>query len=527
MKYQKLILLVLFLFLFLFLLLSFLTLPRNPLQNDDASLYALAAKNAIIHNMWLAQFVTPGDLSSFMDKPPLGIWLLAWLPKIIGINQLTIHIPNVLYYCLVLALLYFALSRLASRRLAFYSTLTAATSLCLVVFSRSPKLDVLLTLFVLAANMSLYAFKKENKPKYLMLFTLALALGFLVKSGHGLIFPGLTALALFCFDGELRRRTIGFIFSRNFVFCLLLFLVIVGGVLWAQAIPLKEQWLPYLKSITIQSKYNTSYLGFGFHSSAIGFLLIAAFPWMAFICYRPHSSLTRFCHFWLWSNFFFLLFFYQQSDLRTFTVFVPPLAILAGERLASLQLWSRRRLAEVAWSLFYLFVFSAILIGMLVNPKNAQGFDLTNAIVPVAFFVLSLLLLAAYSFRPSRQLFTAGFLTICLSYAILFYNTLPLANAFNPDLNWPRTINAYRQKGYSFIIYRPPDRPLFYSPDLFWVDFMAGPADRYYWDRNELKHDLAGTKIILLSDLASFNKLNMNRAITIARDNYSALYQIN
>ena len=74
--------------LIVFVAASFLLLPRNPLLNDDATLYALAAKNAVLHNQWLAQFVTPGDLSSFLDKPPLGIWMLAWIPKIIGIIKM-------------------------------------------------------------------------------------------------------------------------------------------------------------------------------------------------------------------------------------------------------------------------------------------------------------------------------------------------------------------------------------------------------------------------------------------------------
>lgn len=169
-------------------MISFFTLPRNPLQNDDAALYALAVKNAIIHNHWLAQFVTPGDLSSFLDKPPLGIWLLAWIPGLAGVNELTIHIPNVFYYTVLLILIYFSLAKLASKRLAFYSTLIAATSLCLVVYSRAPKLDVLLTLFVFTAHISLYAFLKKDNPSYLLPLTLSLAGGFLVKSGFGILF---------------------------------------------------------------------------------------------------------------------------------------------------------------------------------------------------------------------------------------------------------------------------------------------------------------------------------------------------
>ena len=323
---------ILFILLITFLLVSFLTLPRNPLQNDDASLYALAAKNAVVHNQWLAQFISPGDPTSFLDKPPLGIWLLAWPAKLFGVSELTVHIPNVLYFTLLLLILYLSLARLSSRKTALYSTLIAATSLGLVAYSRAPKLDILLPLFVLTAHLSLFAFLKKNKPSYLIPFTLSLACGFLIKTGFGLVLPALTILFLLLFSAKARER---FFRLRVTHYALLVSLLVfvVGGVLLLQKIPLGEQWLPYLRSITIQSKYNTSYLGFGFYYSIIGFLLVILFPWSALWLssvkipnpFPPSPSplirgkgreglgvktltLSTFCSLWFWSNFLFLLF---------------------------------------------------------------------------------------------------------------------------------------------------------------------------------------------------------------------------
>jgi hypothetical protein len=104
----------------------------------------------------------------------------------------------------------------------------------------------------------------------------------------------------------------------------------------------------------------------------------------------------------------------------------------------------------------------------------------------------------------------------------LFYNTLPIANAFNPDVEWPGMIAEYRQKGYEFYIYRPPDRKLVMSPDLFYVDFISGPADQYFWDNAELKKNLYKHKAIILSDTESWNKLKI-KGKTIASDSYSSL----
>ena len=308
----------------------------------------------------------------------------------------------------------------------------------------------------------------------------------------------------------------------------------MAGVLALQAIPLGEQWLPYLKSITIQSKYNTSYLGFGFYYSIIGFLLVILFPWSALWLSSVKLprvlaplTLTSFCSLWFWSNFLFLLFFYRQSDLRTFTVFVPPLAILAGIRVAQLfrKPATERRgfLAPLLWNTFFLIIFGAILVVLLLKPQNADGFDLSAALVPLGILVASLAALQFFLWRPDDRKLTATFALACLGYSVLFWNSQTLVRAFNPDLNWPKTIARYRSEGNKFYIYRPPDRKLFYSPDLFYVDFMAGPADRYYWDGIVLRQDLAKGQAILLSDTASLNKLKLNSYVVLARDNYSTL----
>jgi len=518
--------LCLFLLLCLFILASFATLPRNSLQNDDASLYALAVKNAVVHNQWLAQFVTPGDLSSFLDKPPLGIWLLAWFPKIFGVNELTVHFPNVIYYLILLLILFLFLSRFANRKLALYATLIAATSLCLVVYSRAPKLDVLLTLFVMTAHFSLYAFLKKNDPVHIIPLTLSLAAGALTKSGFGILFPGLTVLFLLAFNPAARKKLLNILFTRYALLYSLFFSIIVGGVLYLQRFALHDQWLPYLKSITLQSKYNVAYLGLGFHYSIIGFLLITIFPWtpLFFSSLKLRLSklnLNTFCNLWFWSNLLFLLFFYRQNDLRTFTVLVPPLAILAGIKLIS-NSWKPRP-SVAGFQIFFLAVFSIIFTALLFNPRNPQGFDLSAAIFPIGLFVISLFVLTIYFWKPTSGKFATAFALICLSYGILFYNTKLIAHAFNPDVTWPSLIKEQREKGAKFYIYRPPDRQLFYSPDLFWVDFMAGPADKYFWDKKELLKNLAKEKAIVLSDTESWKKLGLKQDKIIAEDNYSRL----
>lgn len=520
----------------LFIVASFLTLPRNPLLNDDAANYALMAKNAIIHNQWLVQYFTPGDPASFLDKPPLGIWLLAWLPKLTGVNQLTVHIPNLIYYGLLLALLYWGISHLGSKKLALYSTIIAATSLALVVYARAPKLDVPLTLFVTAANLALFVYLKKGKPVWLYLFALALAGGFLVKSGFGLLMPALTVLGILVTRGPGREKLLPTIFTKETLFSLLILLAVVGAVLGAQAFVLQDQFLPYLKSITIQGKYNASYLGVGFNSSIILLLLITLFPWTPFFAASilPKQwnlnrranpkvlSLSRFSLIWFWSNFLFLLFFYKQTDFRTFTLLVPPMAIISALSLSPF-IKGRKRGGLVVQSInfFFLFIFAVAFFLILNQPQNAQGINLSAALLPVGFFTLALIVLPFALFLPS--FFPFSFLLVCLAYVVLFWNTLPLANAFNPDITWPKLIGDQRAAGTKFYIYRPPDRNLFFSPDLCYVDFLAGPADQYFWEGNTLKAALAREKAIVLSDTKSWEKLGIHNAKIMAQDNYSQI----
>lgn len=507
----------------LFIAVSFLTIPRDALQNDDASLYALAAKNMVVHGQWLGPLISPGDLSSFVDKPPLGLWLLAWFPKLFGVSELTIHFPNVIYFTLILTLLYFLLVRLSSKKIALYSTLIAATSLCLAVYSRTPKLDVPLTLFLLTAHLLLYGWLKKDKPVYLLVFAASLAGGFLVKSGFGLVLPLLTVLFLFIFNARARQKLL----TPHLIPSSALFALIVGSVLYTQSFALHDQWLPYLKSITITSKYSTGYLGFGFYYSIIGFLLVAVFPWtplaLTGVKWRLFGSklnVSTFCSLWFWSNFLFLLFFYKLTDLRTFVALVPPLAILAAIKLISVS-W-KPRLPVAGFQLFFCALFAVILIALLIRPVNPQGFSLVYAIWPIAFFTLSLALLAFFFLKPSKPSLAVCFALIALSYSILFYNTKPLVEAFNPDVKWPALVREYKEKGFSFYIYRPHDRNLFYSPDLFYVDFMAGPADRYYWEAGELRKVLKQGDAIVLSDTASWKRLGLNLPV-LAEDNYSLI----
>jgi 4-amino-4-deoxy-L-arabinose transferase-like glycosyltransferase len=512
----------------LFLALSFLTLPRIALQNDDASGYALSVRNTIVFNEWFAPLLSQGDPTGLFDKPPLGIWLLAWFPKLAGLNEITIHVPNVIYFCILLAVFYFFLARYTNKDAALISTMIAATGLCLTVYSRAPKLEVPLALCLTLAHFSLYSYLASGKARYAYGVAAAAAAGFLIKSGLGLLPLVLTTLALLIFLPATREKIWRLVFSRHGLFSFLLFLGITGGVIGAQYLALKDAWTYYLGIITLKSPYNPGYLGLGFHPSILGFLLIAIFPWtplfLGNLKIKKDFSPATFAALWLWPNFIFLLFCYNFTDLRTFTAFVPPLAIIAGAKLNGLLANKERAgTGTIIWQLFFLFLFAAGLIVLLVRPVNQDGVPLAAALPALALFVAALAVQVFFLFRPSLPSLALCFALIVSAYAALYYDTGPLVNAFNPQVKWPALIREARAQGGTFIIYRPRDRARFMSPDLFYTDFMAGPADKYFWNGAELKTELKqNRRAIVLSDAESWKKLGLKLPV-LAQDNYASL----
>jgi hypothetical protein len=201
------------------------------------------------------------------------------------------------------------------------------------------------------------------------------------------------------------------------------------------------------------------------------------------------------------------------------------MAILAGIKLESLHKQPATvRPGLILWQLFFLLFFIVGLVLLLIKPYNPEGIALTAAIPPVALFTLALFSLTLYFWSPGlKNRLIVSLIMICLAYTLLFYNTRPIADAFNPDIRWPAMINKLRAEGNKFYIYRPRNRIRFMSPDLFYVDFMAGPADRYYWDGEQLKRDLLKEKALVLSDTESWKKLGLKQGKIIAEDNYSRL----
>ena len=521
-----------------FLGVSLMTLWQAPLLPDDASIYALIIKNFAIYGQWSAQFITPGDFSSFIDKPLLGIWLMGFIPKLMGISELSVHIPNFVYYLVMLLLAYLVIGRLANKQIAFYTTLVMATSLNLIIFVRTPKLEIIFALFTFMANMALYAYLKKNKVAYMYLLAIILGLGFLVKSGLILVLTGLNIILIMMVHKNSRDQIWGLMKTRHFWGTGLIFLGIVGGVLGWQYGSLENYGAAYLRSLVWESKYNIGYLGLTFNLNAVGFLLLTIFPWTALFLselrinfkkiYSQNLSLFNFCKLWFLSTFVFFLLFYKQTDLRNFVVLVPPLAIIGGTKIILSQFLKKARPMLVILNNVLLTLFTLAAVLFLLNPANLENIDKFFLKLVLALFILALFSLGNFYKKPLPRKFLLSFITVCVAYTALFYFAPPLIKASNPNLKWPQIIKGYQTQGYKFYIYRPQDRNLYMSTDLSYTDFIAGPADKYFWEKDALLNVLATeNKVLVLSESKSWEKLGLNNYQSVAQDQEASIFVLN
>ncbi len=487
---------------------SLATLSFNALQPDDASMYALTIKNTVLHNQWLMPLLQPGDPASFLDKPLLGIWLqaiplmfLKWIGIRVPASEISVHIPNVLYYLLLLYVFYFFLKKQKDDEFALVGTFVLATTLAVFVYSRTPKLDILLTLAITLAQFYLYRFWKDQKNWKLLCFWVAV--GFLIKSGFALIFCGLTFLSLFLIDRDFRDKFLKFLFQKEFYVGAAYFLLPVVILMGLPYFAAPTQYGSYLKSVLWQSKYNTSYLGLGMHGTILGYVILAFFPWTVFLfnknlysfqnLVKKKNSLEFFSLIWFISNILFLFFFYRQNDLRTFVSLMPPLAILVS---GSLIQPATKKIGVACAALF----FSFLLLTQIPQILNS------SALIPVVLWVGFLLIVAFYSFNPKKYFLYAALAALVAGYIGLLFSAGTIVRNSNPYMTWQKKLETRFYNKIDFYIYRPVGRPLFMSHDQAYLDFVSGPADRYITDAHFLDKK---TNYFLLTDPSSLKLLKL------------------
>jgi 4-amino-4-deoxy-L-arabinose transferase-like glycosyltransferase len=178
----------------------YLTSIMSPpsLMDDTDAVEAQIAKTMLTSGDWVTARI---DGVLYLEKSPLSWWLTNLGYKVFGFHDWAARIPFALT-AIGLAWLVAAFARWAfDRRTGFYAGLVMATCIGLWLFTRILIPDIMLTF---AIALSMWAFLRvldedEKRPMlWAAIFYVCLALGLLLKSLIGVLFP-LAAAMLFLF----------------------------------------------------------------------------------------------------------------------------------------------------------------------------------------------------------------------------------------------------------------------------------------------------------------------------------------
>jgi 4-amino-4-deoxy-L-arabinose transferase-like glycosyltransferase len=176
-------------------------------------------------------------------KPPMLVWCMVSLMKIVGVNELAVRLPSAFAaFFTCLALLLFARRYFKDDWIGFITVLVLITTNGYIHYhvSRTGDYDALLTLFTTVSCLYFYTYCETKQTRYLYLFFICLTLAVLTKGIAGLLFS--PALFLFCL---IRKKLMLFFLNKHFYIGMMIFLFFGVGYYF-----LRDHYNPgYLKAI--------------------------------------------------------------------------------------------------------------------------------------------------------------------------------------------------------------------------------------------------------------------------------------
>ena len=175
--------------------------PWLPVTDPVEATYALSAKEMFEHGNWL----TPTLFGApWFDKPILFYFLTTVSFHFFGVSAFAARIVPALFTAASLTLLFWFVSRHASRKEALLAVLVLGSSLQFLILSKQIITDMVLFFFTNAALVFLYTGWQEKA--YRLRWTLAAyacaAFAVLTKGPVGIIIPGMIMLAFIAYKKD-------------------------------------------------------------------------------------------------------------------------------------------------------------------------------------------------------------------------------------------------------------------------------------------------------------------------------------
>jgi outer membrane protein assembly factor BamB len=153
-----------------------------------------------------------GDLSFYISKPPLNMWLMSLAYQVFGVNNFASRLWSAVFGALSLIVVFYLGKKLYNSHVGFLSAIVLGTFTTFFVFARHAMTDVPFVFFILA---SIYFFvlseETENTTRCAALSGLFFGLALMTKQVEALLVP----LIIFVYLA-VTKRSIRFLFTRRF-----------------------------------------------------------------------------------------------------------------------------------------------------------------------------------------------------------------------------------------------------------------------------------------------------------------------
>ncbi len=517
-----------FILLVLCLVLFFSCLGKMPFWDPDEGRYAEIPREM----NELHDYVTPRlNTTKYLEKPPLFYWLTAASFKMFGEKEWAGRLIPACAGTFGVFLVYFFVSALADRKMAFYSSCILATNLEYFVMSRVLIIDMLFSVCMSAALIFFYAgVSRHEKQKFCFFwFYVFLALSVLSKGPVALILCGMVVFFFLLLTRQIKMLA-------PLLSCL-------SGILSFLAIV-----MPWF---VLVSRHNKEFLWFFFvHEHYLRYftnearryeppyffaaiLPLAFWPWFVYIpgtfmfsvrrlfSKIPPSVPNDFIAFnALWFALIFLFFSVSKSKLPTYILPVFfPMSILTAAFFASEEEKSRTFCRAV---LAINMLFYAALIIVLFHLLSSGKYDVFEGglVYRVAFtslvIVFSCLFIAfALLHRRTEKIF---FVTCVSSFIFLmslislaeplspYYSDEQLSTALRPLLKKEDMVVSFRQYHQTMNFYIKRRLSLIQTTSELEVEYTDEKTKPYFLDTIEdFKTLLDGGRVFCFVPIKEMN----------------------
>ncbi len=185
------------------------------------------------HMVKTGDYLTPwafGDVSFWVVKPPLFMWLMSLSYQAFGVNNFTSRLPSAIFGSLSLVLVFYLGKKLYNSVTGLISAIVLGTFTTFYNFSTHAMTDVTFTFFIIASIYFLVIGEKPEKTnRYAALSGVFFGLALMTKQLQALLIP----LIIFTYL-LLSQRSIRFVFKRQFT------------LFWSVGLLLFSPWLIYM-----------------------------------------------------------------------------------------------------------------------------------------------------------------------------------------------------------------------------------------------------------------------------------------